>query len=163
MNKLYNIMSCLLILALMKPPGVNRSEYGHFQQSLKSVEPTLTSITRKFIGHHTVSVEDLCIDECFQKRRANTQGVNNTLLRESLRVLGPLQFQNCIVCLDKSFFESSGDFDLTKTKNLSALVVKKTVKLILVDGNNNPQQNVSIYLYEPSTLQGKDFSQQSQW
>jgi hypothetical protein len=61
------------------------------------------------------------------------------------------------------FFESSGDFDLTKTKNLSALVVKKTVKLILVDGNNNPQQNVSIYLYEPSTLQGKDFSQQSQW
>ena len=158
-DKLNNIMSCLLISSLMKPADVNEDEYEHFREYLKSVEPILKSTTSKFIGHHTVTVEHLCLDECSQKRRANTQGVNNPMLCLSLRVLGPLEFQNCIVSLEKSS-ESAEDLDLTNTDQLLDLVNKKSVKLILVDGNNrigqlNPKQKVSISLYSSLTSQEK--------
>ena len=66
-DKLNNIMSCLLISALMKPADVDKGEYEHFQEYLKSVEPIFKSTTGKFIGHHTVSVGHLCLDECSRK------------------------------------------------------------------------------------------------
>ena len=158
-DKLNNIMSCLLISSLMKPANVNEDEYEHFREYLRSVEPILKSTTAKFIGHHTVTVEHLCFDECSRKRRANTQGVNNPMLCLSLRVLGPLEFQNCIVSLEKSS-ESAEDLDLTNTDQLLDLVKKKSVKLILVDGNNRigqlyPKQKVSISLYSSLTSQEK--------
>ena len=158
-DKLNNIMSCLLISSLMKPADVNEDEYEHFREYLKSVEPILKSTTSKFIGHHTVTVKHLCLDECSRKRRANTKGVNNPMLCLSLRVLGPLEFQNCIVSLEKSF-ESDEDFDQTNTDQLLDMVNKESVKLILVDGNNrigqlNPKQKVSISLYSSLTSQEK--------